>query len=97
MKNVHSHVFTSESVSEGHPDKVQYRRDERISDDEHYWLHLDKTEGLTDTKNNTALAIINDLRAGVSPMRMVERYGRDYVIYHERYASMCIKIDREME
>lgn len=70
-------------------DKAQYDPCERKCDNFSYWNKLEYSNGLTDSKSNIALAIVNDILDGTPTMTMIERYGREYIINCERYKRAC--------
>lgn len=68
-------------------DKAQYELDEVITDDSAYWLIKEERRYCDQDDNNVALNIITDIMAGVHPLEMVRRYGREYVINRNHYQS----------
>lgn len=67
------------------PDKYQYSPCRRITDNDIYWNELEYSSGQTDAVKNKALAIIEDMRAGMKEIDLVKRYGTDYVYHRPQY------------
>lgn len=70
------------------PNKYQYSADDIKHGNLDYWLSIkdDKDD------DNIALLIIDDLTRGTSYYDMTIRYGREWVVNHERYEMMYRKI-----
>lgn len=76
-------------------DKYQYQKQVRKADDFPYWERLSATDGLTDVKTNTGLAMVNDFLAGTSARLMCERYGKEWIYHAGHIRSMALSIQRE--
>ncbi len=61
------------------PQKFQYSHIERLTDNDVYWNKLERSAGLNSVSNNTALAIFEDILAGVSTRELTCRYGFAYI------------------
>lgn len=68
-----------------------YPKESIITDDIEYW------ESLPDCDNeyNVALCIIDDIRNNVGEYTLIKRYGREYVLYRDRYHNCARTVDIE--
>lgn len=69
------------------PDKYQYSPCRVVTDNDIYWNELEYSAGYTDIRKNKALAIIEDMRAGMKEIDLVKRYGTDYVYHRPHYLN----------
>lgn len=77
------------------PEKWQYSISDIHSDSLYYWQSLIDEDDIQQ-KNARIIQLLDDIIADVPYRKMVERYGRDYVINFSRYVDMAISI-RESE
>lgn len=71
--------------------KYLYPKECIISDDIDYWECLPDN----DIDYNVALSIIDDIRNNVTEYMLVKRYGREYVLYRDRYRNCARNVDCE--
>lgn len=76
-------------------DKAQYDDLERICDDFAYWTKLEKSQGMTDSKENMGLQVFNDILDGVTTRELIERYGKDYIYHAHMYKQVVCDYNRE--
>lgn len=62
------------------PEKIQYDEQSIICDDLSYWQSLARGE-----EDNTATQLIADILSGKNPVYLLKRYGRDFVLNHQKY------------
>lgn len=67
-----------------HTNKVQYLLTDIISDDIAYFKGLVSHED-----ENRAFELVNDIICGKSPLYLLRRYGREYVINRNKYYEMA--------
>lgn len=77
------------------PDKYQYARSRRITDNDYYWSNLEYSAGMSDVADNKGLAIINDLINGSSEREMIEKYGNAWIWHRQHYLQSYHAILRE--
>ena len=68
--------------------KYQYSNEEIKHGNVEYWTNVNDDKD----DENIGLQIIEDLMSGTSYYEMTVRYGREWIIYHERYEMMYRKI-----
>ena len=83
-----------------HREKYPYGRDELVCDDFVYWKKFEHTHGMTGCEENKALAVLDDLRAGVSFYEMTMRYGNYWTLHinqHLKSFELCGHEMRELQ
>lgn len=75
------------------PEKFQYTEDERVSNHKEWWFTYERTDGLNDCSNNTALRMFDDILAGLSTREMIMKYGKDYA-FHIKSMERCVELHR---
>lgn len=73
------------------PEKWQYSISDIVSDSLFYWQSL-MDEDDTTQQNARIIQLLDDILNQTSYRKMVERYGRDYVINFDKYVSMALNI-----
>lgn len=71
--------------------KYQYAETDVFTDDFAYWNTLSRTDGLTDSANNSGLAILDDYINGTDCYTMAQRYGKEW-IYHISHYQNAVRL-----
>lgn len=76
------------------PNKFQYKKSDIVSDKLNYWEKL-TIRGDKSSTDEKAIAIIEDLLAGVRTEILLHRYGRDFIMNYSSYHTMKVMIADE--
>lgn len=72
-------------------EKYQYLESELVFHNEEYYQNLLRNGEKRDN-DNIAMLIVKDMLKGTSPLIMIDRYGRDYVIHMRQYKEVVDEI-----
>lgn len=69
------------------PEKAQYSLEEVVCDNLERWLSVSRGD-----EDNKAVQLIADILDGKNPVYMLKKYGRDFVLNHQRYYQFACDI-----